>query len=92
MSKAKASSKATDWHRQDIMSEIRKRGSTLAELGRRNGCKPATAYNVFHRPYPKMERIIAEFLDMAPKDIWPTRYAKVSTEKSEFIGTNARVA
>lgn len=92
MSKAKASSKAKDWHRQDIMSEIRKRGSTLAELGRQNGCKPATAYNVFHRPYPKMERIIAEFLNVEPQVIWPTRYAKPNTENSEFIGTDARVA
>lgn len=92
MSKAHARPKNQDWHRQDVMSEIRKRGTTLAELGRLHGCKPATAYNVFHRPYPKMERIIAEFLNMKPQDIWPTRYPKVSTEKREFIGTNMRVA
>ncbi len=64
-----------DWHRQDVLSAIRKRNISVAELARRNGYdNPATFYNVFKSPYPKIEQIIADFLGMRPEDIWPSRY------------------
>jgi Ner family transcriptional regulator len=64
-----------DWHRQDVLSAIRKRNISVAELARRNGySNPTTFYNVFKSSYPKIERIIAEFLGLQPEEIWPTRY------------------
>ena len=74
MSKSKTHS-TEDWHRQDILAAIRKRGISAAELARRNGYdNPTTFYNVFKAPYPKVERIIANFLGMQPEEIWPSRY------------------
>lgn len=82
-----------DWHRQDILAAIRKRGISVAELARQNGySNPATFYNVFKAPYPKVERIVAGFLEVEPKEIWPSRYANRSTKLSGFIGTKSRVA
>lgn len=76
MSKSKTRSELEDWHRQDISAEIRKRGISVAELARRNGySNPATFYNVFKLPYPKVERIVADFLGVEPQVIWPSRYA-----------------
>lgn len=75
MSKSKTRSSLVDWHRQDIAAEIRKRGISVAELARRNGySNPTTFYNVFKAPYPKVERIVADFLGVPPQEIWPTRY------------------
>lgn len=77
MSKSQTRSKLEDWHRQDIAAEIRKRGISVAELARRNGYNnPTTFYNVFKLPYPKVERIVADFLGVEPQVIWPTRYAR----------------
>lgn len=76
MSKSKTHSNLRDWHRQDILAAIRKRGISAAELARRNGySNPATFYNVFKVPYPKVQKIIAEYLGVPPEEIWPTRYA-----------------
>lgn len=65
----------TDWHPEDIKAEIRKRGVSVAELARANGYhSPRTFMNVLRMPYPKVERIIAEFLEVEPQAIWPSRY------------------
>lgn len=75
MSKSKTHSTTKDMHHQDIMAAIRKKGASLAGLARHHGYKnPRTLNSVFRAPYPKAERIIAEFLDMRPEDIWPSRY------------------
>lgn len=75
MSKTAPRSKAMDWHKEDVKAEIRKRGSTMASLARKNGYKnPRTFSNVFAARYPKVERIIAEFLGVTPDVIWPSRY------------------
>lgn len=74
---SKTASHPHDWHRQDVMAAIRKKGTTLAELGRHHGYdSPAALYNVFKMPYPKVERIIATFLELEPQQIWPSRYHK----------------
>jgi Ner family transcriptional regulator len=49
----------------------------MARLARVNGYKtPRTFSNVFTLSYPKVERIIAEFLEVSPESIWPSRYQK----------------
>lgn len=78
---SKTASHPHDWHRQDVMAAIRKKGTTLAELGRHHGYEsPAALYNVFKMPYPKVERIIATFLELEPQQIWPSRYQKTSID------------
>lgn len=74
MSKQSAHPK-NDWHPEDIKAEIRKRGISVAQLARESGYRnPRTFMNVLRMPYPKVERIIAEFLEVKPESIWPSRY------------------
>ena len=64
-----------DWHRQEVVAAIRMKGISVAELARRNGYdNPTTFYNVFRFSYPKVEKIVAEFLGKKPAEIWPSRY------------------
>jgi len=66
-----------DWHRADVISALKKRGTNMARLSRENGLDSGTLYNAFSRPWPKGERIIAKALDAKPADIWPSRYPEM---------------
>ncbi|MGJ0630128.1 helix-turn-helix domain-containing protein [Xenorhabdus bovienii] len=63
-----------DWHPADIIAALRKRGTTLAALSRESGLSSSTLANTLSRPWPKGEYIIANRLDIAPSEIWPSRY------------------
>ncbi|WP_340617816.1 helix-turn-helix domain-containing protein [Xenorhabdus entomophaga] len=63
-----------DWHQADIIAALRKRGTTLAALSRKSGLSSSTLANVLSRPWPKGEWIIANFLEIHPSEIWPSRY------------------
>lgn len=65
-----------DWHRQDILSAVRKRGVSLAALSRKNGYASTTLQNALDRHVPEYERIIADFIGEKPSVIWPSRYQK----------------
>ncbi|MBU2967090.1 helix-turn-helix transcriptional regulator [Amphritea sp. 2_MG-2023] len=66
-----------DWHPADIKAAIEKKGTTLAELARQHGYnRPTSFYNALKIRYPKVERIIAAFLEVEPEEIWPSRYEK----------------
>lgn len=68
---------ATDWSKAAIKCAIEEKGVSMAQLARANGYeKPRTFYNVLRMPYPKVERIVAEFLGVTPETIWPSRYAE----------------
>jgi Ner family transcriptional regulator len=67
-------STAGNWHRADVLAAIRKRGSTLAKLSRDNGLHERTLYNALERHWPKGEKIIADYIGMNPREIWPERY------------------
>lgn len=72
-----------DWHKADIIAAVHRRGTTLRQLAMDNGYSyQSTAAQAFHRPYPKLERIIAEFLGIPPQQIWPSRYHADGTPKS----------
>ena len=73
--------KSQDWHPEDIKAAIRKRGMTTSQLSRSNGLAESTLRNVFHHHWPKGEKIIAEFLGLTPRDIWPSRYEAVSVKE-----------
>ncbi|WNY88891.1 helix-turn-helix transcriptional regulator [Leclercia adecarboxylata] len=63
-----------NWHRADVLGAIRKRGGTLAKLSRDNGLHERTLYNALERHWPKGERIIADYIGVNPREIWPERY------------------
>ncbi|BBU98926.1 helix-turn-helix domain-containing protein [Providencia hangzhouensis] len=63
-----------DWHSADIIAAIKKKGSSLSEISRSAGLNSSTLNNALSRRWPKGERIIAEFLGVAPSEIWPSRY------------------
>ncbi len=63
-----------DWHRVDIVAALHKRGLTMRQLSENAGLRPDTLKNALDRSYPKGERIIADALDSAPQEIWPSRY------------------
>ncbi|WP_112092942.1 MULTISPECIES: helix-turn-helix domain-containing protein [Lonsdalea] len=63
-----------DWHQADIIAALRKRGTTLSALSRSAGLSSSTLANVFSRPWPKGEWLVATALNVHPSEIWPSRY------------------
>ncbi|WP_145521190.1 helix-turn-helix domain-containing protein [Yersinia mollaretii] len=66
--------KTPDWHPSEIIAAIRKKGSTLSAVSRKSGLSSSTLANALTRPWPKGEYIIADFLNIHPSEIWPSRY------------------
>lgn len=63
-----------DTRRQWIKFQLAVHGSSLAKIAAEHGLKHQTVRRVFDISYPKMERIIAAKIGMAPEEIWPERY------------------
>lgn len=57
-----------------ILYQCNLRGFSLASLASRHGVARETLYQVRHKRYPRMERIIAESLGLSPRELWPERY------------------
>ena len=66
----------SDWHPADIIAGLKKRGTSLSALSRQAGLASSTLANPLTRRWPKGEKLIAEALDVAPENIWPSRYRK----------------
>ena len=71
---------AVDMHRLDIVCSLHKKGITIKSLSLRAGLAAGTLSKALDRPWTKGERIIAEALEMNPKDIWPSRYERLRYE------------
>ncbi|TAK48758.1 MAG: transcriptional regulator [Xanthobacteraceae bacterium] len=71
-----------DWHRADIKAALEKRGLSLARLARLNGYGRTSTAAALHFPWPKMERLIAGAIGVAPQSIWPSRYHDDGAPKS----------
>jgi Ner family transcriptional regulator len=74
--------KNQDWHAADIVAAVRKTGNSLQRLSRTNNLADSTLGQALYRPYPKCERIIADYLQVKPQVIWPSRYNQDGTPKS----------
>jgi Ner family transcriptional regulator len=61
--------------RNDIIAAIKNAGYTLKGLSELNGLSPAAVSVCLSRPWPKVERIIADAISVPPHRIWPPRYA-----------------
>jgi Ner family transcriptional regulator len=62
------------WHKEDIKAAVRKRGKTLIELSKASGHPAGTCSIALFRPHFAGELVIAEFLGVSPREIWPQRY------------------
>lgn len=72
-----------DWHRADIIAELRKAGWSLRRLAAHHGyASPTTLTTPLARPWPKGERLIAEAIGTDAETIWPSRYADKDTTGS----------
>lgn len=67
-----------DWHRADVVAAVRKKGKNIRQLSIDAGLSPNTLKSALQFHYPKGEKIIADFLDMKPEQIWPSRYQNKS--------------
>jgi Ner family transcriptional regulator len=59
------------WHRQDIIAELKKKGSSLAAVGREIGLSRATMAWALIRRHPRANLAIAEFLGVPTHELWP---------------------
>jgi len=53
-------------------------GYNFAKLARELSLSRTCVLSALNKPYPKMERIIADKLGMQPEQLWPERYVLVS--------------
>ncbi|TVP10575.1 hypothetical protein AYI87_17590 [Shewanella sp. KCT] len=65
---------SNDWHRQDILAEVRKACGSLTKLSKAHGLASNTLQNALDRKWPKGEQIIAEAIGVTAAEIWPSRY------------------
>ena len=68
--------KNPDKRREWIRYQLAMRGESYASLGRRTGVPRYCFYRALAHPYPKVEAILAEEMDLAPKDLFPDRYTE----------------
>lgn len=66
-----------DWESDAILTALKKRGVSIKEIEEKMGVRKNCARNVFYRPYPKVEEIIAEAIGVEPHVIWPSRYQSI---------------
>lgn len=57
-----------------IIYQLGLQGRSLAEVAAGGGVKRQTLYVVQRHPYPRMEKIIADALDMTPAQLFSERY------------------
>ena len=67
--------------REWIKAALRARGHTLGGIAREFGLSRTAAQQALWKPYPRMERAIAEKLGMQPEDIWPGRYERRASRR-----------
>lgn len=74
-------SRVKGWHREDVKAAIRKRGINLEQLSEANGLDKRACSLALLRPHFAAEMVIAEFLGVSPRQIWPHRYDGNGTYK-----------
>lgn len=63
-----------DWHPADIKGALAKKGISLSSLARKNDYAITSPSNVFRKPWPAMEKIMAKAIGVTPQEVWPSRY------------------
>lgn len=79
-----------DLHPEDIKAKIRKKGATLASIGRSAGIDRRNMTNALVLPHKAAEAAIASFLDIPAYRIWPSRYHADGRRKKPQPAENYR--
>lgn len=74
MLRADSGSQPGGWDQHRIQAEIRRRGSSLAQLSRENGVARGTLQGVFYKRYPRGQAIVAAFIERTRHELWPHWY------------------
>lgn len=77
---AKKSNKPKDWDRDYIKYRICKMFGSMSAMARCYGLHHSVIPRALRVPYPKVDRVIAKGLGVAPSDIWPSRYNREECE------------
>ncbi|WP_081598895.1 helix-turn-helix domain-containing protein [Tistrella mobilis] len=79
------------WHPEQIKAAVRMQGMTLAELARLNGLPEYACRHALRHPDLDGELVIAEYLGLSPRQIWPERFRADGSRRNEPKGrrTNA---
>jgi Ner family transcriptional regulator len=64
----------TNWHKQDIIAAVRKRGTTLNRLSIERGFFRNTLNDACTKRFPRAQQVIADFLGVTRQEIWPEFY------------------
>jgi Ner family transcriptional regulator len=67
------------WHRADIIAAVRKRGSTLAGVGRTIGLSRKSMSWALIRRHERANLAIAAFLGLPAHELWPSWYPPISS-------------
>ncbi len=73
-----------DWHQAMIVAHLHIAGTSLRQLSKDHALSPTALSVALQRPWTKAERIIASAIGVAPEKIWPSRYAKRETKRSQL--------
>lgn len=57
-----------------IKYQIHMQGRTMAQVAAAAGVDRRTLYTVFQKPYPRMEKVVADALGLMPQELFPERY------------------
>lgn len=82
------------WHPEDIKAALRKKFGTMAALSLSWGLHRDSVTNVLRRPFNsmKLERRIAEVLEVPLWELWPERWNQDGTAKPRSIEMNRKRA
>ena len=64
-----------------VLYQLRLQGQSLASLARDVGVDRTAPYQALRRPYPKMERAIADAVGMPVHELFPDRYDAKTGER-----------
>lgn len=67
----------TDWHPADVKAALAKAGWSMRQLGFHHGYRGDSSLGeVFRRPWPRVEKLIADAIGVPAQEIWPSRYGE----------------
>lgn len=82
-----------DWPRDKIKQAIYSTGHTLKSLSIAYGYRSVDAFaQALQRPYPKIEKLIAQYAGVPPEIIWPSRYQGKYSPACNARKVNSEVA
>lgn len=65
------------WDRWSIIAEIKRKGSSLKKLSAKAELDPSSCSHALRtHTLPAAEKVISDFLEVPPQELWPDRYFK----------------